>query len=66
MDIEMQLKLNICPLVNTGKQSWQKEKEKKEWKEKRSLNTANWDLAPEAAIWHSSYGTRVYVGTEVS
>lgn len=36
MDIEMQLKLNICQLVNTGKQSWQKEKKKKNEKKKKS------------------------------
>ena len=44
MDIETQLKSNICQLVNTGKQSWQKEKKKKkekEMEEKRNPNTAN-------------------------
>lgn len=44
MDIETQLKSNICQLVNTGKQSWQKEKKKKKEKEKekkRNPNTAN-------------------------
>lgn len=53
MDIETQLKSNICQLVNTGKQSWQKEKKKKKEKEKekkRNPNTANWDLPPEAAF----------------
>lgn len=45
MDIETQLKSNICQLVNTGKQSWQKEKKKKkkekEKEKKRNPNTAN-------------------------
>lgn len=35
MDIETQLKSNICQLVNTGKQSWQKEKKKKKRRKKR-------------------------------
>ena len=45
MDIETQLKSNICQLVNTGKQSWQKGKKKKkrekEKDKKRNPNTAN-------------------------
>lgn len=46
MDIETQLKSNICQLVNTGKQSWQKGKKKKKKREKekdkkRNPNTAN-------------------------
>ena len=43
MDIETQLKSNICQLVNTGKQSWQKGKKKKEKEKerKRNPNTAN-------------------------
>ena len=64
MDIETQLKSNICQLVNTGKQSWRKEKKKKE-KEKKS-EYCKLRSTPRSCIWHSSYKTRVYVGIEFS
>lgn len=67
MDIETQLKSNICQLVNTGKQSWQKEKKKGERKGKEKKSKyCKLRSTPRSCIWHSSYKTRVYVGIEFS
>ena len=69
MDIETQLKSNICQLVNTGKQSWQKEKKKKEGERKGREKKSEYcklRSTPRSCIWHSSYKTRVYVGIEFS
>lgn len=69
MDIETQLKSNICQLVNTGKQSWQKEKKKKKGERKGKEKKSEYcklRSTPRSCIWHSSYKTRVYVGIEFS
>lgn len=50
MDIETQLKSNICQLVNTGKQSWQKEKKEKEKEKKKKSEYCKLRSTSEAAF----------------
>lgn len=46
MDIETQLKSNICQLVNTGKQSWRKEKKKKKG-ERKEIRILQIEIYPQ-------------------
>lgn len=47
MDIETQLKSNICQLVNTGKQSWQKEKKRRKKRKRKEIRILQIEIYPQ-------------------